>query len=87
MEVIWNPGDPNMVILWVRQRSPSRRKEGESLYEADSEEQHLIPGQSLTHTLPLTHTKRHEVGDFLVSTLILLIHLNLEKLYIFPVTD
>ena len=66
MEVIWNPGDSNMIILRVRQRSISRREEGESLYEADSEEQHLVPSQSLAHTLPLAYTEGHQGGMFFI---------------------
>ena len=66
MEVIWNPGDSNMIILRVRQRSTSRREEGESLYETDSEEQHLVPGQGLSHTLPLSNAEGNQGGMFLI---------------------
>ena len=67
MEVIWNPGDSNMIILRVRRRSTSRREEGESLYETDSEEQHLVPSQSLPHAPPLSHSEGNEAVVFLVS--------------------
>ena len=66
MEVIWNPGDSNMIILRVRRRSISRREEGESLYETDSEEQHLVPSQSLSDTLPLSHSEGNQGGMFLI---------------------
>ena len=49
-----------MIILWVR------REEGDSLYEADSEQHHLVPCQSLAHTLSLTHTKGNQGWVFLV---------------------
>ena len=68
MEVSRHPGDTDMIILWVRRSSPSRREEGESLYEAHSEEQHLVPGQSLSHTLPLTHTEGHQGWVLLIPS-------------------
>ena len=67
MEVIRHPGNTDMIILWVRPRSTSRREEGESLYEADSEEQHLVPSQSLPHAPPLSHSEGNEAVVFLVS--------------------
>ena len=67
MEVCRHSGDTDMIILWVRQRSTTtRREEGESLYEADSEEQHLVPSQGLPHTLPLANTERYQSWMFLV---------------------
>ena len=60
-------GDTDMIILWVRRRSTSRREEGESLYEADSEEQDLVPGQSLAHALSPTHTEGYQGRVFLIA--------------------
>ena len=52
MEVCRHSGDTDMIILWVRQRSTTtRREEGESLYEADSEQHHLVPSQGLSYPL------------------------------------
>ena len=67
MKVIRDLSHSNMIILWVRPRLTIRREEGESLYEADSEEQHLVPSQSLAHTLPLTYTEGYEAGELFVS--------------------
>ena len=41
-----------MIIPGVGPRLTSSREEVESLYEADSEEQDLVPSQSLSYTLP-----------------------------------
>ena len=68
IEICWHPGSTGKVILGVRARIRSRREEGESLYEADSEEQHLVPSQGLPHALPLTNTEGDEEGIFFVST-------------------
>ena len=52
IKVVRHPGDSNIIILGVGQRLTTSREEGESLYEADSEEQDLVPSQSLSYTLP-----------------------------------
>ena len=67
MKVCRYSGDTDMIILWVRRRSTSRREEGESLYEADSEEQDLVPSQGLPHALPLTYTERYQGRMLLIS--------------------
>ena len=66
MEVRGDPGDTDVVLLWVRAGPGVRREEDESLQEPHSEEHDLVPGQGLSHALPLTHSKRDQGGVLLV---------------------
>ena len=67
-EVCGYPGDTDVISLWVKSVSLStvRREEGESLYESHSEEHHLVPGQSLSHALPLANSERDQGRVLLV---------------------
>ena len=67
IKVVRHPGDSNIIILGVGQRLTTSREEGESLYEADSEEQDLVPSQGLPHALPLTYTERYQGRMLLIS--------------------
>ena len=67
IKVVRHPGDSNIIILGVGQRLSTSREEGESLYEADSEEQDLVPGQSLAHALSPTHTEGYQGRVFLIA--------------------
>ena len=67
IKVVRHPGDSNIIILGVWQRLTTSREEGESLYEADSEEQDLVPGQSLAHALSPTHTEGYQGRVFLIA--------------------
>lgn len=66
IEVSRYPGDTDMVSLWVGSVSRVGREEGESLYEPDSEEHHLVPGQSLPHALSLAYSEGDQGRVFLI---------------------
>ena len=65
-EVCGYPGDTDVIPLRVRRVPRGRREEGESLYESHSEEHHLVPGQSLSHALPLANSERDQGRVLLV---------------------
>ena len=52
-----------MINLGFRQRWYSSREDGESLYEADTEQHHLIPTQRPRHTVPLSNSSQIEISE------------------------